>query len=202
VVPFLEKASLEEPGSSLIDMWASLLVSASDSFESYHTHFVSIIAQLSSKQGDIFMHIIRTKSKYELEIASDNIRMWYIQPRSRAHLYRELYDKVHSDREQLSADDIGNVLLDAMNNIAVDPVHLEFEDLVNKQSYMVDVEWSHYNDRYEVDYAILDAVGLIRRVDTYFEIGEWQFWVIYYHLTELGYHFALSCGIVSDSTAA
>jgi hypothetical protein len=47
LVPFLEQASLEDPESSLIDMWASLLSSAAQHFSSYHTHFVSIISQLS-----------------------------------------------------------------------------------------------------------------------------------------------------------
>jgi hypothetical protein len=53
LVPFLEQASLEDPESSLIDMWASLLSSAAENFSSYHTHFVSIISQLSAKQGAV-----------------------------------------------------------------------------------------------------------------------------------------------------
>jgi hypothetical protein len=48
IVPFLENASLEEPDSSLVDMWANLLVSAAQNFSSHHTHFVSIISQLSA----------------------------------------------------------------------------------------------------------------------------------------------------------
>lgn len=81
IVPFLEQASLEEVDSPLIEMWADLLVSASEKFESYHTHYVSIIGQLSGKQGEIFKDIIGTDSGHALELASDNIRMGYLNNR-------------------------------------------------------------------------------------------------------------------------
>src|SRR5215468_8206172 len=49
LVPFLEQASLEDPDSSLVDMWASLLASAAKTYSSHHIHFVSIISHLSPK---------------------------------------------------------------------------------------------------------------------------------------------------------
>jgi hypothetical protein len=199
LVPFLEKASLEEPGSSLVDMWASLLVSASEQFESYHTHFVSIMAQLSAKQGHILKQIIGTEDKHQLERASDNIRMWFVQNRIREHVYRLIYEKVQQTREELTPDDINEVLRAALNHAGVDPVYISFEDKVKKESYDVETEWSNFKDADEVDYSILDAVGLIRRVDAYLKIGEWEFDIIYYHLTELGQHFAVSCGVVLES---
>jgi Abortive infection alpha len=75
-VPFLEQASLESPESSLIDMWASLLASAAQNFRSYHTHFVSIISQLSAKQGLILKSIIGTESAYGLELGMDNMGVY------------------------------------------------------------------------------------------------------------------------------
>jgi hypothetical protein len=199
LIPFLEKASLEEPGSSLVDMWASLLVSASEKFESYHTHFVSIMAQLSAKQGHILKTIIATDDKHELEIATDNIRMWFVQNRVRQQVYRLLYEKLQKDREELNVQDINDTLRDALAHLGVDPVYVSFEDIIKKDSYEVKTEWSNFKDEDEVDYSILDAVGLIRRVDAYFAIGEWEFELIYYHITELGHHFAVSCGIVVES---
>lgn len=199
LVPFLEKASLEDPSSSLVDMWANLLVSASEQFESYHTHFVSVMAQLSAKQGHILKAIIGTNDKHELEIAADNIRMWFVQHRIRDQMYRLLYEKVEKEREQLRTEDISNTLQEALNQIGVDPVYVSFEDMDKKESYEVETEWATFKDADEVDFSILDAVGLIRRVDAYFRIGEWEFELIYYHITELGYHFAVSCGIVGGS---
>lgn len=197
LVPFLEKASLEDPGSDLVEMWANLLVSASEQFESYHTHFVSIMAQLSAKQGEIFKEIISTNSKHQLEAAVDNIRMWFVQNRISNHVYRLLYERIKETSEEATVEDLNAILRQGFNHIGVDPVYISFEVLLKNESYEVETEWAHYTDDDEVDYSILDAVGLIRRVDAHFKIGEWEFDAIYYHVTELGYHFACSCGIVS-----
>jgi Abortive infection alpha len=198
LVPFLEQASLEDPDSSLVDIWAGLLVSASEKFESHHTHFVSIIGQLSAKQGEIFRKLIGTDNKNSLEIANDNIRMWLVQNRIRSHVQRLLYDHVTKERDELTAQDLNDALRESLNHLCIVPVYVSLEDLIKKESYEIETEWSSYKDSDEVDYSILDAVGLIRRVDAYFGIGEWEFELIYYHLTELGYHFAMSCGIVSN----
>jgi hypothetical protein len=199
VVPFLEQASLEEPDSSLIDMWADLLVSASENFASYHTHFVSIMAQLSAKQGELLKKIVGTTEKHEMEIAQDNIRMWYAESRIKGHIYRSLFEKVKETREELSVQEVNDMLQDTFSQIGIDPVYVSFEDLSKKEQYEIDLEWAHFRDADEVDYAILEAVGLIRRVEAYFSYGEWEFELIYYYVTDLGAHFANSCGIVADS---
>jgi hypothetical protein len=67
IVPFLDQASLEDPDSELVDMWASLLASAETEYSSHHVHFVSIIFQLSAKQGDILKRLIGTDNAHELE---------------------------------------------------------------------------------------------------------------------------------------
>jgi len=53
LVPFLEKASLEEPDSRLIDMWSNFLVSVAESYNPHFVYFVTIISQLSATQGQI-----------------------------------------------------------------------------------------------------------------------------------------------------
>lgn len=201
IVPFLEQASLEELDSSLIDMWADLLVSASENFESYHTHFVSIMAQLSGRQGEIFKKIVGVDNLHDLEICQDNIRMWYGANRIRSLVYRELYEHVAKGREEIVADDIDNTLRNVLSQKGIDPVYTSFEMTLLNQAYDVETEWQNFNDDLEVDYSILEAVGLIRRVEAYFQIGEWDFQIIYYYVTDLGTHFARSCGIVSNTEA-
>jgi hypothetical protein len=73
IVPFLEQASLEEPDSVLVDLWANLLVSASEEFDSCYIHFVSIIARLSASQGEILKEMVRTTSLNEFEERSHRI---------------------------------------------------------------------------------------------------------------------------------
>lgn len=50
LVPFLEKASLEEPGSILIDRWTDLLVSGALDPSSAHPRFVQILSELASNE--------------------------------------------------------------------------------------------------------------------------------------------------------
>jgi hypothetical protein len=81
VVPFLEQASLEDADSSLIDMWSSLLASAATDFSSHHAHFVSVISQLSPKQGEILTALVHTESATLCELAMDNIRGYFQGPK-------------------------------------------------------------------------------------------------------------------------
>ena len=62
-----------------------------------------------------------------------------------------------------------------------------------------DYSGNEYRDEAEVDYSILEAVGLIRRVETnFFSVADWTIAVSYYYLTDLGYHFAVACGLVAS----
>jgi hypothetical protein len=58
---------------------------------------------------------------------------------------------------------------------------------------------SAYSDAIEVDFSILEAVGLIRRVSVYFDVlAKYSITLKYYHLTYLGFVFADACGIIRD----
>jgi abortive infection alpha-like protein len=50
LVPFLEKASLEDADEDLRDRWAALLVSASKEYHARHLSFVDILSRLSSDE--------------------------------------------------------------------------------------------------------------------------------------------------------
>jgi hypothetical protein len=71
LIPFLEKASLEDPDSDLIGLWANLLASAAIQYNPHFVHFSNIISQLSSKQGELFERLIgkhgRTRALIDLE---------------------------------------------------------------------------------------------------------------------------------------
>src|ERR1700688_2961039 len=50
LVPFLEKASLEERDKDMQDRWAALLLSASKEYHARHLTFVDILSRLSSDE--------------------------------------------------------------------------------------------------------------------------------------------------------
>jgi hypothetical protein len=62
VVPFLEKASLEEPDSDLIDIWSSLLTAAATDFNPHMTRFCSILAEIGSMEVQ-FLHRLCRESR-------------------------------------------------------------------------------------------------------------------------------------------
>jgi hypothetical protein len=67
MVPFLEKASLEEPESELVDLWANLLVSAAEDYNPHFIHFANIMSQISGRQAQLFSDVIGTDQAKTLE---------------------------------------------------------------------------------------------------------------------------------------
>jgi hypothetical protein len=192
LVPFLEQASLEDPDSSLIDMWASLLASAAQEFSSHHVHFVSIISRLSPKQGEILKLLVGTESTNSCELAMDNIRGYFQSPKIRSTI-EQLVLKLPEQTDAAFCEAIYTEL----NQIGIEVVHASAENLKMKDYFDITIGYSNYDDDDEVDYSILEAVGLIRRVDTdFFDVGNWALSLIFYHLTELGYYFCKACKIV------
>jgi hypothetical protein len=57
LVPFLEKASLEDGDSYLIDRWADLLVSSSMEPEAAHPRFVQILSELGVAEAQLLRNI-------------------------------------------------------------------------------------------------------------------------------------------------
>jgi hypothetical protein len=193
LVPFLEQASLEDPDGVLVEMWASLLASAITDFNSHHIHFVSIMSQLSPKQGELLRLLVGTDSPHQFDFARDNIQMFY-----QSHHIREEIVSAARDLSEKHDAAFVDMLKNAFNSPCVQPVHIFVDNRFTDKTISVDVD---YFDSDEVDYSILEAVGLIRRVDTGpFEAECWSVLLIYYHLTELGHYFCPAVGMVLPST--
>jgi hypothetical protein len=197
LVPFLEKASLEDEKSSLIDMWAGLLVSAAEGGSSQHVHFVSIISQLSQKQGELFAELVHTKSERLLELAMDGLKSL------ESHAVRESIAASLDQLLNLKPTDCGTVasaISDEMNSIGLEVVYGDVG--IGSPENFVEVNFENadiYSDDLEIDFSILEAVGLIRRVEARFVLREiYSISLVYYHLTSMGFHFAKACGLVSD----
>lgn len=71
LVPLMEKCSLEDEESELIELWARLLVSAANDFESKHALYVGILSQMGSNEALLLGHVwehAKNKSYSELDI--------------------------------------------------------------------------------------------------------------------------------------
>lgn len=198
LVPFLEQASLEDPDSSLVDLWANLLASAAENFNSYCIHFVSVIARLSPKQGDIFKNVINTESLRDLQSSMDDIVL-FLNDRDVRDFIAELVAGPSGEKSEIeSDDDLCNLMHTQMNMPGITIVHSSAENLGTEDYFDVNFDYMKYKDEDEVDYSILEAIGLVKRVETnFFEAGNWSISLVYYHLTTLGFHFAKACKMVS-----
>ena len=195
VVPLLEQAGLEEPGSPLIELWANLLASAATSYDGQYLHFSRLIAGLSPEQALLFKEGFTTDSLHGLERCVDNIEGWLIQPR----FIKAFAGEVERARPQTD-DDFCAVVIDYFDTPVVEMVHVAAE---GDDYFDVNFPYRMAQDADEVDYDILSALGLIQKVSTPFvdfsnEDTTWSMTATYYHLTRLGLAFARACKMAPE----
>jgi hypothetical protein len=197
MVPFLEKASLEEEDSTLVDLWAGLLVSAAEDYKPHYIHFSNIISQISARQAGVFSDLIGTGRASDLEASMDSLFIDYDSEFLKTYLTKSFTQK---SPPATTAEDANNFIDEALNLVGTDIKHVELTDSED-DSYFVSgtTSSSTYTDDLETDYAILSAIGLIRYVDTgLIKLGErWIVKVFFYCVTPLGREFAKACGVVS-----
>jgi Abortive infection alpha len=194
-VHFLERASLEELGSPLVDLWANLLASASEQFEPYHLHFVDILSRLSSKQALLFQAMIqRSSSLYDLEITMERTGRWGDVRGLQETLELELTDKTWSkDRNEIC-----NILKGTFTNPMIIFVYGDVSSSRDQTDFNY-LEPSDYRDDQQVDYAILEANGVIRGVDTgLFKVNALMISAVYFYLTPLGFYLAKACKLLPE----
>jgi Abortive infection alpha len=205
IVNYLEKASLEEPDSSLVELWANLLISAAENYNPRQLHFANIISQLSSQQAKIFGDLIGTDDKKLLEIAHDNILMWINVRSIRSYLSDQIGKNLHkrSDDPGNSAeiiDEFCDIFAAALDRVGVTVVYgsVAPSNDIAESLYQVDFGWTSEDDKNSIDYDILVTLGLADRVETgTMLIQGFDLELIFYHITAIGVSFAEACGIVS-----
>jgi hypothetical protein len=200
IVPFLEQASLEDPESVLVDLWANLLVSASKEFGTHHIHFVSIISRISPSQGQILKEIIGTESLDALNKTIETLAFRSSNPFSFENVFRSYLSGFMLNRQY--TQDMGDKLfaqavVEFCDWAGLEMVRATYRNNRNKYR-SVEFAYSQYKDGKEVDYSILEAIGLVTRVKIdYFDAQEWSLELVYYRVTYLGFEFAKACKIVT-----
>ncbi|MCW5715405.1 MAG: DUF4393 domain-containing protein [Bauldia sp.] len=194
LVPFLEQASLEEPDSALVELWANLLATAAEEYDPRHVHFSSIMSQISSNQASAFRTLLFVTSERDLEFARDAVTQDYLPQR----IQRFLVESLRGREANVSIDSFLSAVEAVFNIHGIEVVYISVNE--GDASYESDLWYSNYSDSTEADYEILEAVGLVRRVEAEVSIGRFELYGAYYAMTALGYHFAKACKVfVSES---
>jgi hypothetical protein len=200
LIPFLEKASLEEADSDLIDLWASLLASAAHDYNPHYIHFANLISQMSAQQAEIFTQVTGTKDAKSLELTLDGLMTSFTTTFMQDYV-AQWYAKEKSPPADPGA--MWDLLEQHLNMPGVDIKHIELEERVKTlgdedHHSSGQIEVSIYKDNLETDFAILDATRLLRYEDTgFFVVGDrWHLKIMFHYVTRLGQGFASACGIV------
>jgi hypothetical protein len=206
IVPFLEKASLEEPDSPLITLWANLLVSASTNYKSAHLHFLDIIHRMSPEQARILQRMVDRAddedtflNNYE-EIAEIrgkseliNFLSWYL---TRSDKY---YPHPKTD------DELQHFLIDAFDIWCISVCYMSLHSKNTQRNLILSPDYALYASSEAVDHEILQALGILTRITAYsIELDsqgehDWHLDVDFYRITSLGLYFAEACKMFSDS---
>jgi hypothetical protein len=209
IVPFLEKAALEDPDSPLVDLWASLLVSASTGYRSEHLHFSDLIHRMSVEQARILQRMVNRAPDYdelfgqyeeidEIYTKSDVIRFlsWYLTKS------RKYYP--HPKTE----DDLQNFLIEAFDIWCISICEISLHSSAAKRYIPVSPNYAVYHHTEQVDHEILQALGILTKITAesvdcdYAGEHEWSLDVAFYRITSLGLHFVEACKMQPEGGAS
>jgi hypothetical protein len=197
MVPFLEQASLEDPESSLVELWANLLASAAEGFDPHHIHFISIISRMSPAQGQILKELIDTESVQPLAEVVRDLDEIYAPHVIERNVVSEVAEGVE-DNEIVDDLTFSERIKRYFSCRGIQMVHAAYGNQETEEFYDISFENRGYGGSQNVDCLILQALGLIQIVDTtFFDVDRWSLTLSYRYLTVLGLEFAKACKIVT-----
>jgi hypothetical protein len=195
LIPFLENASLEDPDSELVNLWAGLLVSSAGNYSGDNVYYVRLLSQMSSIQAQLFEAIIGERGPGSVEATMDNIFAGFRHDFLLDLIVTRFGRAKRSPRTLSSAWSIISRLLN------VEGLVIEHIDLGRKgepDDYASGAPpYSYYDDKRANDFDILTGLGILNYTDTgYFVLGEqWDVKVMSYYVSRLGLKFATACGV-------
>lgn len=202
LIPFIEECSLEKPeDTTLIDMWAKLLTSASTSLESQHNVYIRILREITNAEAKLIEYITSpsTHQHFNHGWHLDDVEAEWKDP----YVYIKLRDCIASiGRGQLDHSFPFNELELAFRSDAESPGNIVyFFDISKGTKGTYPLDSIHTSGRGPIDdefntisISILKSLGILgdyQSSELWF--GDYVIEVSAYYLTQLGAHFVKSC---------
>ena len=196
LVPFLESASLEDPGSELVRMWANLLVSSAEDYNEDNVYYVRLLSQMSSVQARLFEAIVGVRGPRSVLISME--QNFFLGQHFLRQIIEDAFKK--AKRPPATLTQAWKILERALNHQGVVIEHIDLGHMTKEDFTNGCPPYSIYNDKQQNDYAILRGLGLLEYVDTgYMEvIKRWNIKVMAHYVTPLGLAFAQACGVQAE----
>jgi hypothetical protein len=190
LIPFMEKASLEEAESQLIDTWAELLATASQNYGSSLVRYVSVLAELSSREVKFLEKMISAcRSTRPLSFVNDaphGFDEWFVSDfLDRAAAQSKTKSGKLSERKVSKAADTVIKALEVPGGLVM---HLAIGEYMFQHS---DFEIHDTNDTGAA--AILESLGLVRRKTITAKGSDPFCFADCLNLSEFGLGFLLAC---------
>lgn len=194
LVPFLEKASLEDLSDSrLIDMWANLLATALSQEVELLGQYTAILSTISGGQAKIFERIIEGSLPADIDLIKTGnfIDQYYYfnqtgLPGSVERISKTKSASVFASRLYKEIDRLG---------VAIDTINVYYFARPNHNSVSITgVDDGLYDDRWFFDFENLCRLGLLDRVDLkQARAGIFDFDAHYYIVTPIGIDLYACC---------
>jgi hypothetical protein len=189
LVPFLEKASLEELDSEMVDRWVGLLVSQSLHASPNHLYFLDRLSQLSGEHCRLFDEIMGHCDDNEALEATYDIHLEYGQG---------IGVNIEALGRKRSAKAIKGYIVEYFcNTIGISLVYCgaEHSALEHKPYYMIDDDLEKvYSDDQEPLFMVLENHGFLARAQAAHQrVGRWTIGLEFFYVTTLGVQFYQSC---------
>jgi hypothetical protein len=211
LVPFLEKASLEDFDKEMQDYWASLLLSSSKEYQAMHLTFVDMLSRMSSNELKLleevyFSHDKLPKFIYPTSHFNEN----HYTIRHKAEI---LSIEVEISESTMQWESSAKVAYDEFVNSVMliygRIMHAGVTCFVKKttgegDSDLEAVAVFFYNERYD-DTSELSSIQILERerlLDTeVYTVPIWNTEIQYFNLTPLGIDFVLHCSPRASAAA-
>lgn len=198
LVPFYEKASLEEEDSELHEMWSELLVSTSIEFHSENIIFADILSRLSKREADILLSLSKRGGGADAISFGDEVVGKKISDFRKELTKNAKYDEIKELKEQIE------IWLSDQKNFVIPFDLLEIK--LDVEADVGGMEFFVKTKQYEAAgaaYEILEREGLIEIV--HHAVATWgganakQFsWA---RLSNLGLRFAVAVRVSHDAAS-
>lgn len=189
LIPFLEKASLEQPDDPIVELWSNLFLSAAEEYNPHYIHFQSIISQMSKIQAEIFSRSVNTDNAHTLELSMDFIRTEIKDAED--HIYNYMNYKI--GKGEIDTKTICDAVYAAFDRPGI---FFVYAAVITPDQIQWDIDPgpNGYNDKNEIDCEILCALGLLRKIETEIvTFRSYEINAILYTVTPLGAEFAKAC---------
>ncbi|MFS2180077.1 hypothetical protein ACCC98_29685 [Rhizobium pisi] len=188
LVPFYEKASIQDDGSrELSEMWSRLLATAGSNYDERMVRFTSLLSELSVQQAKILNEVATNFGRPIDDRGFELVRQDFVKYDIKKTI-RELHATNH--------DVAFNKLLPFLQRPGVSIARIEFDIERTSDEHYVWKEDQTYCDERRLDFEILVSMGLLLHISTDFieQDDEGTGVALECHaMTELGYAFWSAC---------